>query len=395
MKLLLQILSTKRKHGSKGDLNFRAWLLKKLTRFQPKIMGVGNIVVTLGTSKTLFSCHVDSVHSMSESNGSKQRVAYDPDFNAIFLADKAGCLGADDGNGIWIMLMMIRAGVPGTYVFHVGEEVGGIGSKSMADNHADWLSQFDRAVAFDRAVHPGTPPEVITHQGGLRGASDEFGEALATALNQADPTLGFEPSDGGVYTDTAEYTGIIPECVNVGCFYEHQHSPDEWVDVGGLTRLVEACIKIKWEDLPTKRDPNVDDFDDLYLTPWFTSSKPKVDVKPEVLLEQIWQARIKYESGERLSKADIDLVDTCYASEGLALGFGEYPDKENELAVALDEWWHGHGGLLVDVLAVHIRPEEPSSVEHLIRLGNLTPELALSAIKNGAEVLVDTCVRIN
>ena len=77
------------------------------------------------------------------------------------------CLGADDTAGVWLALELIRRQIAGRYVFHFGEERGGIGSGMLAHRHPDWLAECQMAIALDRAGYD----EVITHQGGNRTAS--------------------------------------------------------------------------------------------------------------------------------------------------------------------------------------------------------------------------------
>lgn len=256
--LLLRILSSKRAHGSVGDTNFRMWLTAELKTLgtEPEILtkGEGTITVSLGKSKTLFSCHIDTVHSVEESDGSHQKLNYDSTMGHIFLGKPtegpvSGCLGADDGAGIYLMLKMIQAGVPGTYIFHTGEERGGIGSRATLQNYGDMLKKFSRAIAFDRP----NDFEVITHQGGFRCASDEAGNFIVDSFKKAG--LAYSLSDRGVFTDTKIYAGVIPECFNLGVAYYQQHSADEYLDVVHLEELLKACIATDWEKMPVVRKP--------------------------------------------------------------------------------------------------------------------------------------------
>ena len=114
----------------------------------------------------------------------------------------------------------------------------------------DLLQQFDRAVAFDRAGYY----DVITHQGGRRCCSDAFADALSTQL--ADLGLLYGPCSGGVYTDTAEFTGDVPECTNLSVGYKGQHGDKEEQDVEFLELLADALVRVQWESLPTKRNPH-------------------------------------------------------------------------------------------------------------------------------------------
>lgn len=250
---LYKLLNLRRPHGSEDFV--ASWLFDgyKPTVYKDKDEEpMAWVITTDDKSNTLFSCHLDTVHS---SFGHREVVTSDT--NLISSGENTP-LGADDGAGVWLLLEMIDAGVPGTYIFHSGEEKGGIGSKWMSDHATDLLSTFKRAIAFDRK---GTF-DVITHQFVGRCCSDAFAEALASELNANLPD-GFDfmsPCDGGVYTDTAEYTGLIPECTNVSCGYKNEHTANETLDLGFLIMLRDAAIKAKWEDLPVVR--NVTDVDD-------------------------------------------------------------------------------------------------------------------------------------
>jgi hypothetical protein len=251
-KLIQVILSTKRCHSSKGELNFVAWLYKALEAMGHKgePMAEGAITVQVGKgSKTLFSCHVDTVHSSAESDGSLQELFYDPSFGHIFLGDKtkSTCLGADDGAGIYIMLKMIEANVTGTYIFHRGEEKGGISAYAMSKKHEPWLKKFDACIAFDR---PGDH-EVICTQGGQVCASVGFGTQLASALNEHG--LKYEVSHRGVFTDSKVYRQIIPECINLGVGYYSQHGTSEYLDWNHVTAMTKAAIALDWSALKVQR----------------------------------------------------------------------------------------------------------------------------------------------
>jgi hypothetical protein len=259
--LLVQILSTRRSHGSQGDKNFRLWLfnyIKSTLKLSPTIEAEGNILVQTDPKSTvLFSCHVDTVHGKAESDGKSQQLAFDPAFGHLFLADKSntGCLGGDDGCGVYIMLKMLKAGVKGKFIFHVGEECGGIGSRAFVKTRKQFCEDIEMVVAFDRAVRTNENPEVILTQGGQTCASLEFGEALCKALNKVEFDLPYIVSHKGSFTDSKVYRDTVPECVNIGCFYQHQHGPNEYVDVVGLERLVNAAIQVEWSKLPIIRNP--------------------------------------------------------------------------------------------------------------------------------------------
>jgi hypothetical protein len=174
---------------------------------------------------------------------------YDNVLGHIFLDPKSnsGCLGADDGVGIWIMLKMIEAKVPGAYVFHTGEEVGCIGSKALLKARKEWLSTFARAIAFDRPNNF----EVIITQSGLQCASEDAGEDLANALNELG--MDYSVSTRGVLTDTKTYAYVIRECFNLGVGYYQQHTNKETLDYAHANALCKACLQMGWEDIVVER----------------------------------------------------------------------------------------------------------------------------------------------
>jgi hypothetical protein len=86
----------------------------------------------------------------------------------------------------------------------------------------------------------------------MRTCSDEFARDLASQLNNY--RLNFKPDNTGVYTDSAEFTSVIPECTNVSVGYYQEHTFNEHQDIEHLYKLAESCLQVEWEKLPTKRD---------------------------------------------------------------------------------------------------------------------------------------------
>ena len=219
---IIKFFEYRRLHNSPTLQEFMAtYLLECAPEQTPYIDTVGNIHYDLridSTNRTLFTAHVDSVTQV----GGMQRVMITD--GVLHLHPKENistCLGADDGSGILVLLALIKAHVPAYYVFTQGEERGGIGASYLADHNPDLLLQFDRAIAFDRK---GTS-SVISHQGWGRCCSDVFADALSDALSN--DTLMYAPDDTGIYTDTAEFTTLIPECTNVSVGYYREHTKDE------------------------------------------------------------------------------------------------------------------------------------------------------------------------
>lgn len=255
--LLKEILSYRRNYETASEKEF-------LRNYIATIPNINcdeelNFWIRIGESQTMFSCHTDTVHW---SDG-RQKYLY---FEDLQLAAKTTlkedpdydgeCLGADDGAGIWIMMNMIEAEVPGLYVFHRGEECGGIGSMHIVENMPEMVTGIQRCIAFDRRGNH----DIITHQAGGRCCSEEFAWALATELATIDKEIDMYPCPNGIFTDSANYTHLIPECTNLSVGYQYEHKVAEELDVEFLGNLCRACIMLDWESLPTVREPKAEDW---------------------------------------------------------------------------------------------------------------------------------------
>ena len=250
-KTLARALSMKRPHNSEGTKRLTDWLeenAKQIPNVKIHRDAIGNLHIdtrTTANNRTLFTAHVDTVHRDQGPNKIRKTATH-------WHADGAP-LGADDGAGCAILMHLLHSGVAAYYLFTQGEECGGIGATFVAKD-AEFLKQFDRAIAFDRRGIDS----VITHQGWSRTASDTFAQALANELC-ADMTLMYSPDDTGVYTDTAEFIDIIPECTNISVGYYCEHSENESLDILHFAALAERVVLIDWDSLPTDRDPTKQD----------------------------------------------------------------------------------------------------------------------------------------
>jgi len=202
----------------------------------------------------MWSCHTDTVHGSDGYQIVKLVGQY------IKLHDKeSNCLGADDASGVWLCMEMIRAGKPGLYVFHRGEELGGVGSTHVANVTPEAVEGIKCCIALDRM----NTRDIITKQGWSRCCSDEFADSLADALGGK-----FEKSEKGVFTDSANYTDVIGECTNLSVGYEKQHSMFEQQDFNFLKNLRLKLIALDYTKLVFKREAGEADPDVHYRSTW-------------------------------------------------------------------------------------------------------------------------------
>lgn len=227
---ITSMLTYRRPAGSQTEANFIDRFLMPLGVKKDLF---GNHLLTIGDDPSvLWSSHTDSVHSTD----GIQEVRYEHSERLLLLppGSPSNCLGSDCAAGVWIMMEMIKAKVPGLYVFHAAEEIGCVGSRAIAKKTPHILSNIEAAIAFDRR----DVASVITHQG-QRCCSDAFGRSLAAQLPgtyKLDPT--------GILTDTKMYTDLIPECSNISVGYYNEHTKSEILDVKHLFSLRDHMVKI-------------------------------------------------------------------------------------------------------------------------------------------------------
>jgi hypothetical protein len=209
-------------------------------------------------ARTLWSSHTDTVH---RDDGRQIVTVGKGGWIELPKRSRSSCLGADCTAGVWLMLEMFEAGIPGLYIWHAGEEIGGLGSSELARANPDWLAGVDFAIAFDRRGCDS----IVTHQARGRTCSDLFATDLAEILDlpaRADPT--------GIFTDTANYEHIVAECTNISVGYEAAHTKAEALHWPTLRALRDAFVT-RYDErlLRAYRDPAAPDPDeDWHLAPW-------------------------------------------------------------------------------------------------------------------------------
>lgn len=273
----------------------------------------GNLIKIVGDSKVLWSSHTDTVHSAS----GEQRTAVGKGMILkLHESSKANCLGADCTAGIFIMREMIIAEVPGVYIFHYGEERGGIGS-SFIRSKPDRLAGLDYAIAFDRYGKTS----IITHQGGKRTCSDEFVVSMNEALGG-----GFKADDGGSFTDTANYTDYISECTNVSVGYLNQHSARETQDIRFLLDLRGKMLRFDEGRLVKARKPGSLEWKKSHIVPYSQGSwwdddnwvpAPKQTYAP--VSQSARRGPFRADSMAKMIQKNADALAAYFEAEGIDL----------------------------------------------------------------------------
>ena len=237
IRTLYELLTYLRRAGTEQEEAF----VKQLRLLLPRSAysdSFGNLMVDIGTvpPKTLFSCHTDSVCFQRQFNRQTVDIT---DSKAIKSAED-NQLGSDDGAGIWLLLNMIDAEVPGRYIFHRAEEIGGHGSLHIKYYESQLLLGIKNAIALDRR---GTN-SMITHMLFQRCCSDRFAQALSDAIG-----MNHVLDQTGGFTDVENYIDAIANCTNISVGYMHEHSTAEHLNVTYLERLRDQLLKVDWLSL--------------------------------------------------------------------------------------------------------------------------------------------------
>lgn len=239
---LMSMLATRRPAWTKSEA-------KWIKRWIDTIPGVyadtfGNRVLAIGDAPTvLWSAHTDTVHR----DGGLQSIILQDGIASLAPSEtQSNCLGADDTAGCWMLRQMALAGIPGLYIWHRAEEIGGLGSTHIAEKTPDLLAGIKHAIAFDRRGCSS----VITHQGYGRCCSDTFAQAITSQMP------GYRLDDGGLFTDTANYVDLVGECTNLSVGYLSEHTKKESLDTGHCLALLETMLTtFDATALPSVREP--------------------------------------------------------------------------------------------------------------------------------------------
>ena len=298
----------------------------------------GNLFIKIGESDVMFTSHLDTATSaLTQVNH-----VFD---GKIIKTDGKSILGADDKAGVTIMLYMIENKIPGLYYFFLGEEVGCVGSRKVANVQKDQkIEGINKVISFDRR---GTD-SVITFQSSQRCCSDVFGEALSKQLNLADDSFSYKNDPTGILTDSVQFIKIYSECTNISVGYKSEHTFSEQQDIEHLTKLAEACLLVDWNGLPVDRDPSKteyksygggygwDEWDDYYSGGGVGASRwnNNITKKYEPRTDKVWFHDKKY---NYVSNVEIDSLTKKVVSVDLCKERVDYESMIiNNLLKSLD-----------------------------------------------------------
>lgn len=134
-------------------------------------------------------------------------------------------LGADDKNGIFVLLKLLEGGVPVNFVLTHGEECGMIGSRQIVEDEiiARQIEGCQYAIVIDRK-----------NSSDIIGYKNKYCLAMDDRLEQFAKQNRFSyKCERGVACDMDKFSALI-EGVNLSCGYYKAHSKEEYTNLNEL-----------------------------------------------------------------------------------------------------------------------------------------------------------------
>lgn len=189
----------------------------------------GNLYITKGNIKPYF-CIVAHMDQVSKYKGKISIYRKENFIIGVGNDNKQVNLGADDKNGIWVALEMLKVEENIKIAFFVSEEIGCVGSSYC---NIDFFKDVKYVIQCDR-----------------KGGKDFINETYSTQLcpdNFIDDNLkkkyGYSNAIG-MMTDveTLKERGINVACCNISCGYYNPHTNEEFTN---LTELINCLNFVK------------------------------------------------------------------------------------------------------------------------------------------------------
>ena len=210
----------------------------------PYINYNGNILGFNHPGAPLFSAHLDMVNTERYKlapNEVEVNEGYvfttDNKTNLRLYRDKdkkyQTSLGADDKNGIWVILMMLQLGKEINFAFCHSEEIGGAGSTQIVEDRdlAEFIEKCKYGIIIDR-----------------RNAHDIIGYENSYCMGLDDRIQAFSEEHGykfkcarGSVSDADRFSKLV-ECVNISCGYYEPHTSNEYTNLNELWNTLQFCI---------------------------------------------------------------------------------------------------------------------------------------------------------
>ena len=219
----------------------RHFIIKELNRLNiPYLNFNGNIVGINHPGRPLLSAHMDMVNTESYKLKGEECFINEPVFttdnatNLRLYRDKdrknQTSLGADDKNGIWVILNLLQAGVPVNFLFCHGEEVGCVGSSQVVADED--LGKLIESCSFGIIIDRRNPGDII-------GYENKYCMCLDDKIQTYAEQNGYAFSCARGSCSDADKVSQLLECVNLSCGYYDAHTSTEYTNLNELQNTLE------------------------------------------------------------------------------------------------------------------------------------------------------------
>lgn len=143
-----------------------------------------------------------------------------------------GNLGADDKNGVWILLQVLKKFPNISFIFSTGEE-SGFEIDEVLEKHKEELEDISYGLVFDRR-----------NSGDIVGWFNNYcNKDFETDIEDLGKQYGYEPAHGTL-SDCDQLSRFKIPCVNLSCGYYNPHTEDEFTDLNELENALNFAYSI-------------------------------------------------------------------------------------------------------------------------------------------------------
>jgi di/tripeptidase len=228
MKDLVKLYSIHSVSGTTGETEICDWICKRLDELGEDYERIDNTLYHLSEDNdVMLSAHLDQV----ETSGKAEHI-YKVEHNIIAYNSnwRRTSLGADDKNGVWLILKLIEEGFSFDWIISESEEIGCIGI-SKVENFIG-LSSAKYCIVLDRRGNY----DILN-----KGGSTNYCQALAHNLKNFWDDM-FTVTTGTL-SDTQTICKYI-ESVNMSVAYHNPHTSTESTDYDRLCEIKEDLEKL-------------------------------------------------------------------------------------------------------------------------------------------------------
>lgn len=244
MKDLLKLYSFESVHDTDDEQRIFEWICKWLKEHNIPFKTLGKNIYHLSKDNfIILSAHLDQVKTNGAAKYFRKK---DGIIKAYNYKWERTSLGADDKNGVWLILKILESGQDVNFIISEGEERGCIGIRALEDNGVlDDIDSSQICLVLDRRGNT----DILKG-----GGSDIYCSTLAQSL------CNFLQKDYKVTTGSLSDTAHISmycESVNISTAYDSPHTSNETTNFNRLQELLEDLNNIIMNFIHYPTEPDV------------------------------------------------------------------------------------------------------------------------------------------